>query len=531
MKKKTLLPFLLIAGSLATLAGCDSNQECPSCPSCDSSTPIAPDSDSSTTPVTPAHTHTKADSYSYDENGHYYGCKGCEENIRFDYQAHTYVDKSGVKTCSVCGYIPNDNMRKAFASLQKGLNAYLSDTTSSISGTMSMAMISDDVTAMRIDVEVNLTADVENAAIYSKQIVTSKMLNGNGSVAYSSTETNEIAYAKDSDNKIYLYEGDADSKKYYISDQNMVRRTFADDYSFDDGLAEYIIQAKSYEAFQEMLETNLCYQAAVRSFDVEQSAKAIEGGFEYSVSVENTTVDSYGEKDIETNHYTYIIKNDYLVSEKYEVSSIEDYKYGTKTEIKTSASVEFSSDPNEALYKTFDKTGYTDSGSGEDTKITVYYDDYEVSRISANIGKALSSTSYTGLAVTYGDYYYDKEFTKPYTGAAITGKDEALYIKPTVLDGEYGKVLYMTEICYTDPNGVFDPVYERKVNDAKDIGAGGGYTIPYGEDDSSNHYVAGEIYVNGVKTNDTSITVEKGKVYIVEYKRVEYMTSPFRIGY
>ncbi len=515
MKKRTLLPFLLIAGSLAALTSCGNNQECSSCPSCDDGSSA------------PAHTHTKATGYSYDENGHYHACEGCEENIRFDYEAHTIVEKDGVKTCSVCGYIPNDSMHKAFASLQKGIKAYASDTTSSVTGSMTMSSLKNDAAVMTVDIDVKTTVDVENASLYIKQTQSTKYYGSDGNVAYSATGINETAYAKDDNSNVYYYKGSDDSKKYYLSDQGMCKRTFEDGYSLDDSFYEYILQAKSYEVFQEMLETDVFYQTYLREYKAEQSAKTIDGGYEYTIYMENMVLDEYGEKNITSVHIVYTIKNDYLVAEKFENSEIKDYKYGDKEETKMATSVEMSSDFNQTFYSTFDKTNYTDSGEGQITKFNVYYDDYKISQISTSIGKTLDNY-YKDGGVAVGDYYYDKELTKPYNGEAITGDVGAIYLKPTVKDGEYGKVIYLIEAEYIDPCGVFDPIYKRDYVEAKDIATGSSYSVDYKTDDDSNN--VGEIYVNGQLSEDNSITVEKGKIYIIEYKYVEYMTSPFHIN-
>ena len=70
---------------------------------------------------TKGHTHSKETAYSYDENGHYHSCS-CDENIRFDYTAHTYTTNSeGINSCSVCGYVEYQEKDKLWKVIRNSL--------------------------------------------------------------------------------------------------------------------------------------------------------------------------------------------------------------------------------------------------------------------------------------------------------------------------------------------------------------------------------------------------------------------------
>lgn len=52
-----------------------------------------------------SHTHKKSDQWSYDENGHWHACDGCDEELEF---APHRFDGSCGSPCLDCGYIPED---------------------------------------------------------------------------------------------------------------------------------------------------------------------------------------------------------------------------------------------------------------------------------------------------------------------------------------------------------------------------------------------------------------------------------------
>ncbi len=93
LNKKT---FLLLMPLVFTMASCGGNK-------------------------TQGHTHSKETAYSYDENGHYHSCS-CDENIRFDYTAHTYTTNSeGINSCSVCGYVENQAQEQVWKVIKSSL--------------------------------------------------------------------------------------------------------------------------------------------------------------------------------------------------------------------------------------------------------------------------------------------------------------------------------------------------------------------------------------------------------------------------
>lgn len=515
-KTKILWPLMLVAGSLAALASCgDGNAS----QNCDNSGSV---SDS-------IHAHAKADAYSYDENGHYHACKGCEENIRFDYEAHSYVQKDGMNTCSVCGYIQNGDMHTAFATLKKGLNAYANDLTNSYTGTMIQEMLENGKITSGVECEMSSTADVKNAAIYGEQIREMKGYDSAGEVAYSATYSYKEGYGKDDSDKIYHYKHDAEEgdKTRSISDQKMVERFFKDEYTFQDDCVEFINEAKSYEVFQEMLASCAYALDGLRTYNAEQSAKAIDNGIEYSIVLEAETASDY-EKMLNGLHYTYTVKNDYLTSMKYEIEITQEYEYGDATGMRMAIDLDISPDFDATLYDKLNKATYTDSGKGDKTSIDVYYGDYSCTSLAANIGVALSKNYYDSVDSTiYGNYYYDKEFTKPYNKEPITGEVEKLYIKPTVKEGDYGKVFVLTEETHADPKGVFADRYDRDVDSVSDVSAGSVFALPYSKDSDGNKI--GQMYVDGKLFTEDEFTVEAGKIYIVEYKYTTYLTSPMSL--
>lgn len=510
-KMRNVLPFLLIAGSLATLTSCGNKEECSSCPSCDDGS------------STPAHTHTKATDYSYDENGHYHACEGCTENVRFDYEGHDYHEVDGIKSCSVCGYIPNKDLQTVYQSLKKALEAYSTDKTLTMTISSSQTSIKGGSITYVSNSNIKSTIDAERNLYYSYD--DEMKLDKSSSTSVQTNTTYEYAYVKDDDENITYYSRNGDEKKTYKSDKYMVQNLYESNLFINYYAPTYYANLDNFEEYKKALDHTYNGGDSYDSVKAEYSAEAIEGGYRFDIDVEQIKAYTYSLTKY-TQTYVFFLKNDVLTELEMDDSYSQTYADGYETRTVYNNSVEFSYDFNQNFYDSFDKSGYTDSGEGESFYCQYYYKDYKIGSNYNNkyqVGQVLSKNTYVSGAVTYGDIYLDKEMTQKYDGQALTGANYKLYVKPTVKDGDYAKVVLLSEKTYVDASGFGGDYKSCTWSSGQDVAVdaenGGTYTVTYTELDG---HKVGQYYVNGAAIEGNTFQIEKGQVYIVEYKMICY---------
>ena len=494
-KTKIILPILAVMGALGALTSCGD---------------------------TTSHIHSKSKEFSYDENGHYYACEECEENIRFDYEEHSFIEKDGLNTCSVCGYIQNQELEVTYKSFKKAIENYRNDKTATMSLTFGQYSKENDITTYGYESKGIISVDAERSLTFSKGTNTQIEYEDDGSISDKYESIYETAYIKDSDNNFVFYKRNGDSKLTYKTDKYLADKYFEEQYLMSEYFdVLYYTYLPSFSSYKKVLDNTYTVGGYASAF-VKHSVNNIEDGFEYSVEVNQTNAYT-SSLSIRTNLYKFVIKNDTLVSMKLEENNSYSYVNGYSEGYIYSYDISFSYDFDQASYDSFDKSGYTDSGSGETFECNYYYGDYRIGySVDIEIGETLSTTYVSG-AVTYGDVYYDKEFTKKYNGEPVTGNMDKLYVKPTVMEGSYAKVVLLNETTYIDPNGLLEDYKSSSWSSGRDVFINSDevnyYTVTY---TVTNNQTIGKMYVNGVLLEGDKFEIKAGEVYIVEYKKTSY---------
>ena len=97
---------------------------------------------------------------------------------------------------------------------------------------------------------------------------------------------------------------------------------------------------------------------------------------------------------------------------------------------------------------------------------------------------------------------------------------DKMYVKPTVKEGSYAKVVLLTEKTYIDPDGIEENRVYSDWSSGRDVeiteGETNYFSVTY---DVVDGYRMGKVYVNGELLEGDKFEVEAGKIYIVEYKR------------
>ncbi len=512
-KTKSFLPILLAMGTLATLASCGAKTECPTCSSCETCGDVEP--------TTPTHTHTKTETYSYDENGHYHECSGCKENVRFDYEEHSFVEKDGINICSVCGYVENQDMEEFFKTFKKAIEAYEADKTQTTEVIYNESEKENGIYKYGYEATSKVSFDLERNLYFAEGVDIDTGYDEEGNVEDKETTKEGAAYIKNGDTYSY-YKHSGDEKEMFKTDAHMIQNRFNKNYLMTDYFSpleySYLANFADYEKVFNKYYTSYGYDY----ISINHSLKSIDGGYEYKIDIELR--DAYtSQLGIYTENFAITIKNDSFVSLIY--ASDRKYTYIDETTIAEeyiySYDISVSYDFDQTSYDAFDKTGYEDNGNGEEFDCTYYYEDYEIGNsVTLTIGETLASTTYVGGMVTYGDIYYDKEFTKKYNGEAITGNMDKMYVKPTVKEGSYAKIVLLSEKTYIDADGIEENRVYSKWSSGRDVevteGQTNSFSVTYEEFSGRK---TGKYYVNGELLEGDKFEIEAGKIYIVEYKR------------
>ncbi len=501
--KKFLSTFILGMSSIA-LFGCTSTN---------SSSSSIGESSVTSQESSQVHTHTKATAYSFDENGHYYKCAGCDENIRFDYEAHSLVEKDGVLSCSICSYAPYEENNKLYKTLRDGLNNFLNDE--------------EDVTFDYVKVEANDTNKTErketckgtfdrkNGTFYTT-ITSENTYSGNTSSSLNTTYiSNENGQYKD-----YKSAPGRPSQtyQYYQADSNTAQRLY-DSFTESAIDLELINRINAFDDFEELshylnfyLGNGFADFTPNYSFSVTENSLTFNIGYRAISTNSNTLYEDFTYDatltitDGRLSGYSHVYNYDSMWANGNEQLESK----GITTNIKKGFDTEF--------YNSFsDKDSYTDTGLGTLYKITLYYQDYKLVSYNQRINEKLSNAIYD----QYGSYYYDKEYTRPYNGENLTSEVNALYLKPKEdVSSEQALVISLTDYDYVSPYSEALSYNEKKIYGAPSF-FDAGYSYPLLITYES---VNPQIIVNGTQLTPytTTQSLEGGKTYIIIYKRTYF---------
>ncbi len=489
--RKKIISVLPIIVSAFSLAGCTDNVSSSFSNEISSSEEV--------------HIHTKDDKYSFDENGHYHKCKTCDENIRFDYESHSFVEKEGVLSCSICFYSPNAEIDELFSKFKIALNNFYNDE--------------EDVTFSS-----EFVSDIEIYNSTSLEKVSGTFNRNDGTFfAKGSLENTYSGYKSNSEYSIYIANEDGQYKEYmdnygrgkpiYDGDNKTSQNQY-DNYLSTAFDLDILSRLNKLDTFDEMKNYfNLYLGEGLLDFDSSYSFTVNDDSFSLNMSYSGITYSKtiWQKDEFES---TITIKDgritDFTETYKYDSTSPDGQTYletrGTTTHLEKGFDREF--------YDSFKgKENYSETGLGTSYKLTLYLDDYKLLTYNQRINEKLSYASYD----SYGTYYYDKECTKPYSGENLTSDITSLYIKPLenipddkalvwhVCDYEYISK-FKDSFSYNEKNiASFPAIYDAN------------YSYPL---TVSYEAIDPHIIVNGEEVNKYtySITLEGGKSYLIVNK-------------
>lgn len=494
--KKHILAVIALTASALTLVGCD--------------TEIASNKgrsipEPSETTTDEAHTHSRASSYSYDENGHYYKCSGCDENIRFDYSDHVYSENNSIVSCFICGYTPYAERDNLYSIIKTGITNFYNDTESStFNSVISKTYETGNYSSASLET-VNGTFDRNNATFYA--IGTTE--NTYNDTSYSN---NYSIYIDNDDGNYHEYmDNYGRSKPIYNADKNTSQNQYDNylDTALDLDLLSRLNLLDSYDEVKEYMDLYL-------------SEDLIGFSSSYTFTTDNdsvtfnicTSATNYLKTLLEKVIYTASITvtnermTDFTYTYQFDSVAPDGTTYFETRETTTHLSEGFDND----FYNSFTITDdYTETGLGTTYKLTLYLDDYLLVTYYQRINEELSYTIYDN----YGTYYYDKDYTKPYNGEDLTSDITVLYIKPNEsIPEDKALVWYVADYDYISSfKDAFSYNDKKIMTFPTYYDAGYSYPLPITYESIDPH-----VLVNDVETNDYTLKLEGGKNYIIVSK-------------
>ena len=491
--RKKIISILPLIVSAFSLIGCTDNVL----------SSLSNDASSSSSEET--HVHTKNDEYSFDENGHYHKCSGCNENIRFDYEEHSFVEKDGIFSCSICSYSPNKQNEELFTKLKTALNNFYNDE--------------EDVTFSS-----EFTSDVE---IYNSSSVetVNGTFNRKDGIFYAKgkLENTYSGYTSNSSYAIYIDNEDGQYKEYmdnygrgkpiYDGDDKTSQNQY-DNYlntAFDLDLFSRLNNMDSLDEASSYLDLYLSQD--LLDFSSFYGFVVNEDSLTFKLSYSGTTFsktlwqsDNYeGSITIKDGRIT-----EFVDSYNYDSFSPNGQEYLESRKAITHLSKGF----DQEFYDSFEgKENYSETGLGTSYKMTLYLDDYKLITYNQRINEGLSYNLYDN----YGTYYYDKECKKPYNGENLTSDITSLYIKPLeVVDSTKALVWSVSDYSYISKFKDSLSYNEKNLSSFPAL-YDANYSFPLSV---SYEAIDQEIIVNGETLNKYtySITLEGGKSYLIVNK-------------
>ncbi len=484
---RLFLALSLITGALAGLSSCGQN----------------------------THVHSKAEAYSYDDDGHYHACASCDENVRFDYEGHIY-NETNPDTCIVCGFTKKDALKEGFNLFKAAYTDYVTDKSSTFEVTNEENNYSMGKLARSKKNAYKMTIDVDQAAFAQVGTEADSSYNSNNEWV-TSTEANSYAYIKDSEGNIFYYENEDEEKDFYKSDKKLFDRFYKEDYLIEFQYVDEVLSSADFTAFKARYERSLLL-SSVAVLGTTYSSHSENGILEFSIE-SATCHTSDTTKTVITVGWNFSMD---IASERF-VSMEQKVIYDVTSPKEVMARMEqidkikYSGDFDKTFYDSFDKTGFEDAGYGEFFQIPVYYgDDYDLGySIYADCGSPLSGNTYSN----WGVYYYDKELTKPYNNEPISGDIERLYVKANIPE-DRSLAIVLTETTYVDPFGIIDDYVEKTISGTQYSVISESSEVYYYLSYKTDMYSGkiGTMYLDGVELTDTKILQEGGKVYNIVYK-------------
>lgn len=468
---------------------------------------------------TQGHTHSKETAYSYDENGHYHSCS-CDENIRFDYTAHTYTTNSeGINSCSICGYVENQDKDKLWKVIKNSLEktikydgAYTTVTTGEMNttdGNMKASLIT--------------TTDPNSGKYLSSSIT--KMYDPTSSSWIDAEKDVKKVKIEEDKYIYYLLDGDGLSAQYtdkyygqYAGGTNPLN-SFMDGQFFgeDNKLFNVLQRVENYNELITKFPELYLLNSRIGDFNIDLEMK--DNLYVFNFNIRQIQSNESSGILVEHESMTYSI---FFDEEKFVKSEILMNTYGEDVSgdnesmiYKIHCDVKYGFDEELYNQETFETkptpSGYTNGRANLIFNDGFVWDGaYRTNKINEKVTERASTL---GL-----ELYYDKDLkNKVSDDELLTTLPKSYYVKQSI-DPKRAYVLLLSETNYKASSlyKKFIKEYtEKTVSDYVIYTSANTFNIYTFPSNSEIRKLNAKVTVNGVEVTNSNVSVSTGNVYTI----------------